>query len=46
MVQHHAEVHLAISQSLLLLLQLVVHVEMKLHTVIVMLLFLVHAETT
>jgi len=39
-VQYHAEVHLAIADSLLLLLQLAVHVELKLHTVIVLLLFL------
>ena len=33
MVQHHAEVHLAILHSLPLMLQLVMHVELKLHTV-------------
>ncbi len=44
MVQHHAQVHLAIPHTLLLLLQFVLRVEMKLHTAIVALLFLVHAE--
>ena len=46
MVQHHAEVHLAISHTLLLLLQLVVHVRLKPHIVIVLQIFLAHAETT
>ena len=45
MVQHHAQVHLAISCILLPMLQLALHVAMKLHTVVVALLFLVRAET-